>query len=201
MNRDMQVGLALAILLIGIVGALCLRDEAGHDQQSLPGSTEEHDSPDRPTTPRPQLDSRSETERPPTPAFPPRRATREVPPLTTGEAPSDIPATTSSVQQEKPTPTRTSPSVADRTAANPNAGHPPVRDLAPASPVAIPLMPPTPPPPALPVQKTFDAPPVHRQSGSPPRTVRGDVDRSPIIFRFRPARHPFKVPPTISPRK
>ena len=59
MNRDMQVGLALAILLIGIVGALCLRNDVGHDQQPLPGSTEELDSPGSPTNSRPSTTMRS----------------------------------------------------------------------------------------------------------------------------------------------
>ncbi len=201
MNRDMQVGLALAILLIGIVGALCLRNEVGHDQQPLPGSTEELNSPGSPTNSRPQLDSRSETERPPAPTFPPRRATREALPLTTGAAPSDIPSSTSSVLQKPPTPTHTSPAVVDRTAANPNARQVPVGDPDTATPVAIPESPPSPPAPALPVEKKVDAQPLRRQPGTPPRTVPGDVDRSPIILRFRPARHPFNVRPVTRPQK
>ncbi len=192
MNRDMQVGLALAILLIGVVGAMFFRNHPGPPLK-LPGQRDGESTEPSETTPRPLLDSRSDSERPAS-TLPPRRAT--------GGA-------------SQPLTTRVSPPRANRTATRPAVG-PSTGTLesSETAPLdhklrrpAVSRVSSTPPAPAMPVTKAIatgkNSPTLatagKRQPGSPPRTVHGDVDRPPIILRFSPARHPLTHRRTTRP--
>ncbi|HAB10297.1 MAG TPA: hypothetical protein DCE47_01255, partial [Planctomycetaceae bacterium] len=84
MNRDTQVGLALAILLIGVVGAMFLRNQ----------TTDK---------PKPVQDSRSLPERPPASIDSPRRAETDAGPPRVSLA-SPLPSAAATVHPGEPKP-------------------------------------------------------------------------------------------------
>ena len=174
MNRDTQVGLALAILLIGVVGAMFLRNQ----------------TTDRP---EPVQDSRSLPERPPPSIDSPRRAEADPTPprvssvtslfLSTHHAKPDVPLAKAPQPEPKPQP---------EPQPEPKLETQPTRvALSPAAPPAPPL------PSTRPVRisnRHLTEPPDHhpvRQPGTPPHKIEGDVDRPPLRIRFRPSRHPL----------
>lgn len=190
MNRETQVGLALAILFIGIVGAAFFRHGPAH-----PGDTQsDRNNP-------PVQDSRSESERPPASISPPRRArTADDPPRVTSARASSI----TPVQPElEPDPDLapahpTSPSFQSAPKPQPGRSKPPRTA---SRPVRISVASGEPPAPPLPTTRPPGAPPsptpqqsvlaAGRQPGTPPPEAPDDVDRAPQRIRFVPSRHPL----------
>lgn len=165
MNRDTQVGLALAILLIGVVGAIVLRNN-GADS----------------TTGKPAVqDSRSNPERPPSSTDSPRRARSiDSPPRVTTTIRLPLPAAPvpNPVERQKPGPaTATTSSRPSLVALNPIQAPPPP-------------LPTTQPPDRL-VRSRNSPSAAPRQPGTPPVSVRTEIDRAPQQLQFVPSRHPL----------
>jgi len=195
MNRETQVGLAAAILLIGILGAVFLRN----------------DTPSPDPDAAPLRDSRSDSERPPDSTGSPRRAdTSYDPPRVTTLPLHDNTITPDTVPDDRPTP---SPQPTPQPTPQPLQTSPPPEPPKPprpepqpirvalgaAEPPAPPLpstqsptAPPTPPvTPRSPQLQKHPQPPSGRQPGTPPEPVEGDIDRAPGRLRFVPSRHPL----------
>ncbi|HCK52441.1 MAG TPA: hypothetical protein DIC23_04430 [Planctomycetaceae bacterium] len=165
MNRDAQVGLALAILLIGVVGAMVLRDDAEDSRSKTPAVQ----------------DSRSHPERPPASIDSPRRArSNDSPPRVTSTRRLPLPAAPvpEPVKRQDPPPglsaTSSRPSLV---ALNPIQSSPP------------PL--PSTQPPSRPAPSRIALSTDPRQPGTPPPTVHIEIDRAPQRLQFLPSRHPL----------
>jgi hypothetical protein len=218
MNRETQVGLALAILLIGIVGAAFLRKPTLNAEQGTPK-----------TNSTPIKDSRSESERPPRSLNSPRRANTdsvtETPRVTSNTPPADTSPAPQSTTTNIPTPTPPKPTPTDSPEPQPKSDSSPTTPPAPQSvrvalgqrePPAPPLpstrppstrppstrppstRPPTttptrpkPPRTESPRPRIAPDPREDRQPGTPAQSGDRDIDRAPSGLRFLPARHPL----------
>jgi hypothetical protein len=206
MNRETQVGLALAILLIGVVGAAVLRK---------PTLNADHRTPKTNSTPI--QDSRSESERPPRSLKSPRRAnidsvteTPRVTSNTTLANTSPVPQPTTT-NKPTPIPPKPTPTASPEPLPKPKPKPKPEPDSSPTTPptpqpVRVALGQREPPAPPLPstrptaTKATRSKPPRPRiapdprqdlQPGTPAKSSDRDIDRPPSRLHFLPARHPL----------
>ena len=201
MNRETQVGLAIAILLIGIVGAAFLRKPALNADQGTPK-----------TNSTPIKDSRSESERPPRSLNSPRRAdsVTETPRITANTPTADTSPAPQAKSTNIPTPThpQTTPTASPKP--QPKPGSSPTAPPTPQS-VRVALGEREPPAPPLPSTRPPTTTPTRpksppaeatrpriapdprqdRQPGTPAQSEDRDIDRAPSGLRFLPARHPL----------
>ncbi|MFP6700570.1 MAG: hypothetical protein VB861_02430 [Planctomycetaceae bacterium] len=199
MNRETQVGLALAILLIGIVGAAFLRKPTLNADQGTPK-----------TNSTPIKDSRSESERPPRSLNSPRRAdsVTETPRVTSNTPTADTSPAPQSTTTNIPTPPKPTPTASPEP--QPKSDSSPTTPPTPQS-VRVALgkrEPPAPPLPSTrpptttstrpkpqraesPRPRIAPDPRQDRQAGTPAQSEDRDIDRAPSGLRFLPARHPL----------
>ncbi len=203
MNRETQVGLALAILLIGIVGAAFLRKPTLNADPPAPKANS-----------TPIKDSRSESERPPRSLNSPRRANTdsvtETPRVTSNTPPTNTSPALQSTTTNLPTPTPPNPTPKASPEPQPKSDSSPTTPPTPQS-VRVALGEPEPPAPPLPSTRPPTTKPARpkpprgdsprpriapdprqdRQPGTPTRPEDRDIDRAPSGLRFLPARHPL----------